>query len=712
MSKEIYYISLNEDNNKALSQYNYLDESNSMRSKASNQVGRTFTDFDGNISVKSDYNRSDFEYFRQNISNLSDKEEIKLCNKAYKKIGIVYHTINILSELSCQGIRLEHRDRKKERFFQAWFKAVSGPQVSAQFTNILYRLANVPVLSAYGKVNLPDEEKLSKTTANIHETELTELPYKKREIPLKYTFVNPWDIEVVGGSATLFLGKPYFCLKVPNNVRTDLAKLNVLGKSDLISKYNKLSQELRDVIKNGSNLIELDQDRFDVYYYKKDDWQIWASPMISSILDDLVMLERLKLADMSALDGAISNIRHWRVGIIDPANPKNSIIPTKTSINRIKNILSNSVGGGTMDLVTGPEVDFKESNTQVHRFLGSEKYKVTLDSIYDGLGIPPPLRSGATSGSSTNNYVSLKTLIETLKYGRNILMAFWDKQISIVQKAMGWKYPAKVAFDQIILSDEGAEKTLLIELLDRGVIDEEAVRRFWGYIPEITKVKVNREYKDRQEGRLPPKAGQFHNAQIEHDINKTLLQNGDVTPSEIGVNLKPKKPGEKSRQDKIAENDIKKSAMKAEKRSKLKSGRPKNVVETKNRKKKPNQKPRTSAELILWATKAYQNIHDILSPALLHVYGKDNYRKLTKSEADEAEQIKFGILSKLEPYINITPELVTTYLQEDNLISNRILSIAKKLQLRFIKDNDREPTLEEQRQIQILAYTEDFLENF
>jgi hypothetical protein len=718
MPREVYFHSLDAENDKVLSQYNYLDDIETLRAKANTQVGRTFVDFDGNVSVKSDYNRADFEYFRQNISNLSDKDVIRLCDKAYEKVGIVRHTIDILSELLCQGIRLEHREKKKERFFQAWFKAVSGQMVSDRFANTLYRLANVPICVAYGKVNLPDEEKMSKVSANIHETEVPEIPYKRREIPLKYSFLNPCDVEVIGGSATLFLGKPYYCLKVPNNLRSDLSKLNMLGKPELVAKYNNLSEQLKQVVKNNSNLIELDQDKFEIYFYKKDDWQVWAKPIIASVLDDLVMFERLKLADMSALDGAISNIRHWTVGIIDPSNPKNSIIPTKASINKIKNILANSVGGGTMDLVTGPEVKFEESATQVHRFLGAEKYRVTLDNIYDGLGIPPPLRSGASGGSSTNNYVSLKTLIETLRYGRNVLTSFWDKQIAIIQKAMGWKYPAKVVYDQIILSDEGAEKTLLIELLDRGVIDEDAVRRFWGYIPEITKVKVNREHKDREEGRLPPKAGQFHNPQIEQDMKSALVQNGDVTPTEVGVRLKDRKRGEKSRQDKMMEQKDKEIEMRAKtktakkKTSKLKSGRPKNVKETKKRKKKPNQKPRTSAELIIWATKAYQIIHDTISPALLSAYGKDNYRKLSRVEAEEAEQIKFGVLANLEPFVAVTPDLLKSYLEQDSLVQPEIVAMAKKLHLKFVKENDREPTLEETRQIQILSYVENSLENF
>ena len=45
--------------------------------------------------------------------------------------------------------------------------------------------------------------------------------------------------------------------------------------------------------------------------------------------------------------------------------------------------------------------------------LGSEKYTSVLNSIYAGLGVPPTLTGMATNGGGfTNNFISLKTLVE------------------------------------------------------------------------------------------------------------------------------------------------------------------------------------------------------------------------------------------------------------------------------------------------------------
>ena len=133
-------------------------------------------------------------------------------------------------------------------------------------------------------------------------------------------------------------------------------------------------------------------------------------------------------------------------------------------------------GGGSFDLIWGPELDFKESGTNVHQFLGSTKYEPVLNNIYAGLGVPPTLTGSATSSGFTNNYISLKTLVQRLEYGREVLRSFWEKEIEIVQKAMGFRLPAKVMFDRMVLSDESSEKALLIQLVDRGIISYETIQ--------------------------------------------------------------------------------------------------------------------------------------------------------------------------------------------------------------------------------------------
>ena len=266
-----------------------------------------------------------------------------------------------------------------------------------------------------------------------------------------------------------------------------------------------LPQNIKQSLLRGERDIPLDPERLSIFYYKKDDWRQWANPMIYAILDDIVMLEKMRLADMSALDGAISNIRLWTLGSLD-----HKVLPNKAAINKLRDILASNVGGGTMELVWGPELSFQESNSEVYKFLGSEKYTSVLNSIYAGLGVPPTLTGMANNGGGfTNNFISLKTLVERLQYGRDQLITFWEKELEIVRQAMGFRYKAHIHFDQMTLADEAAEKNLLIQLADRDIISHETLLERFKEIPQIENIRIKRELSKR-ETVGPDKAGPFH----------------------------------------------------------------------------------------------------------------------------------------------------------------------------------------------------------
>ena len=163
-----------------------------------------------------------------------------------------------------------------------------------------------------------------------------------------------------------------------------------------------------------------------------------------------------------------------------------------------------------MELVWGPELSFTESHSEVYKFLGSEKYSSVLNSIYAGLGVPPTLTGMASNGGGfTNNFISLKTLVERLQYGRDQLVRFWDKELEIVRKSMGFRYKAHVQFDQMSLSDEASEKNLLIQLADRDIISHETLLERFKEIPQIENIRIKREL-NKRDSVGPEKAGPFH----------------------------------------------------------------------------------------------------------------------------------------------------------------------------------------------------------
>lgn len=656
-----------------------------MAAKGSN---RSYLDIEDGISVRQSFDKSDYYKFREGERPPSqDKKIIARCMNAYDKVGIIKNIIDLMGDFGSQGISLVHRDKNAQKFYRRWWDEVNGSERSERYLNNLFRCGNVVIKRRWAKLNKATQKQMTRGEDDVI---ITKKNISRRRIPFVYDFMNPLTIDVVGGQAALFSGDKRYRLKISSYIK----KAHETNDPSL----KGLPEDIKRSLKDGSTHIDLDPDNLFVSHYKKDDWQVWASPMVNSILDDITMLEKMKLADMAALDGAISNVRLWNVGDFE-----HKVLPTKQVIDKLKNVLAGNVGGGTMDLVWGPELSFTESNSQVYKFLGSEKYQPVLNSIYAGLGIPPTLTGIAGSGGGfTNNFISLKTLIERLEYGRNLLNDFWMNEIRIVQKAMGFNEPATIHFDHMILSDEAAEKNLLVQLADRDVISTETLRERFGESSPIEDARLKTEKRSRKSEKVPQKAGPYHNPHVEEEYKKIALNKGEIGIDQV-TKLKPKPQPEQEKPTTPLQEKKKKGSDSEQPGG----GRPKNSVDTKPRKQKV-VKPRTSAEfsnVLIWATKAQKKISDLLQPALLENYGKSNVRKLTKLEAEEMELSKFVVLAKMKPFQEINEISVLEVLEAKAVLSKNIMIKMSKLLSDYVSENSKTPSVEDMRQIYCLAYS-------
>ena len=263
-----------------------------------------------------------------------------------------------------------------------------------------------------------------------------------------------------------------------------------------------------------------------------------------------------------------------------------------------------------------------------------------MNSIFAGLGVPPTLTGLAGNGGGfTNNFISLKTLTERLQYGRDHLTGFWEKEVEYVRKAMGFRKPATIVYDQMSLSDEAAEKNLLIQLADRDIISNETVLERFKEVPGVEKVRLQREDKARDKDKMPPKAGPFHQPESddlhEKDMEKIDRQ-GEIT-EKVAVEKEKNKPKPAAPQ----------------------GGRPQNKMDTNKRKKRvdtPKSKPGV-AELSAWAFNTYHSLDDIANGYLAYV-GKKNKRQLTKAQVQEIADIKLRVLSNIPIMTKVNNQVI------------------------------------------------------
>jgi hypothetical protein len=696
-NEEMYSTWTNEsDMGKALAQSSdaYSENSPVQPEKALGYTYRTYLDIEPNRSVRTSMTRNDYYRFRpEEAVPTRQKRIIKMCMDAYDRVGIVRNVIDLMGDFGAQGIDIVHQNKSIERFYKKWFEQVNGVERSERFLNYLYRAGNVIIKRRTAKVNASKEAELRRSSAADMDIEATK--YVKREIPWAYDFLNPLAVDVLNFYNGMFIGDPIFIMNLSRTTYDSFTASNVTARNT----FSKLPPDLQKMVKEGKRQIPLDKDKLEVYYYKKDDWLVWANPMIYAILDDLIMLEKMKLADLAALDGAISQIRLWRVGSLD-----HKIIPRRDVINKIRDILASNTGGGTMDLVWGPELDFKESQSQVYRFLGSEKYQPVLTSIYAGLGIPPTLTGASTGGGYSNNYVSLKTLIERLEYGRQILTKFWTKEIEIVQKAMGFKYPAQIRFDSIILSDESAAKQLLINLADRAIISNETVLERFGEMPDIEKTRLRREEQTRRNDTVAPqKASPYHNPNIRNDVAKILVTK-DGLSDEYYEDLQLPKQDIPLPMPKSPIGDGNPDAKKSPEGN-PQGGRPTNSKDSVKRKTKRVLPRSGESAAVLWAYNAQKTIAELVTPMMLEYYDKKNVRSLTKAEFDQLEYLKLCLLTGIQPFIEITPEVVKDLIDKSLKPSDDFISEVSAELNNFVYINNRKPTVDETKYIYATVYT-------
>ena len=599
---------------------------------------RHFIDIEPNRSVKPGFGKDDYYAFRPDEAVPNQQRRIiRMCMDAYDKVGIIRNIIDLMGDFGSQGIQIVHRDKSVEKFYQQWFNSVNGKERSERFLNNLYKAGNVIVHRSYANITPQLKNYMKALSSDIK----VELPNpEKNEIPWRYNFFNPLTVKNKDGNLSLFMG-------LKNYTITTNSFFDKFKSGDIPGHVlDTLPVNIKQSLLRGERDIPLDPERLSIFYYKKDDWRQWANPMIYAILDDVIMLEKMRLADLSALDGAISNIRLWTLGSLD-----HKILPNKAAINKLRDILASNVGGGTMELVWGPELSFQESNSEVYKFLGSEKYTSVLNSIYAGLGVPPTLTGMANNGGGfTNNFISLKTLVERLQYGRDQLIKFWEKELEIVRKSMGFRYKAHIHFDQMSLSDESAEKNLLIQLADRDIISHETLLERFKEIPQIENIRIKREL-NKRETVGPEKAGPFH----------------------------PPPPPEKSSDE--PKNEVDKPSDVPEKIVDLPSenGRPKFKKDEgprKRRRETPKSQPGL-AQQIVWAEKAWASVSSIVANAYIKSLGKKNSRQLTKSQIHDLEQLKLDVFTNLDLHEDINENIVYSKLKSGVKTSSSFMQFLK-----------------------------------
>jgi hypothetical protein len=474
-------------------------------------------------------------------SGVSVRTAVELCQKAYANIPIFRNAVDIMSEFANSDIILEGGNQKGQDFCRKWFDKISLWKVRDQYFREYYRSGNIFMYRVDGKFSQEDFNKISKVYGSS---------IKPGTIPLKYIFLNPYDI--TAKRATSFSDGAYF--KVLSEY--DLERLADPKTEYDEQVYKSLPPEIKQKLKNGTYTkegveIPLDPNKLIYSFYKKQDYEPFAIPFGYPVLDDINYKIELKKIDQ-AICRTIENVI---LLITMGAEPEKGGINAK-NLEAMQSLFMNESVGRVLVSDYTTKADFVIPD--LRKVVGPDKYQIVNQDIKEGL-------QNIIVGDErySNTQVKAEIFLERLKEARNaFLNDFLQPQIKLVCQNLGLRDYPRAKFQEIDIKDEVQFQRVVTRLLELGILTPEqgvdAIKT--GIYPQVHELRsAQEEYsKERGEGLYNPLVGGV--PMIPAPENPENNQSGKAPGRPTGTSGIP----QNSAHEKISRKDIQNIIYKAE----------------------------------------------------------------------------------------------------------------------------------------------------
>ncbi len=411
------------------------------------------------------------------------KDVIRQARRIYKGVGVVHNVVDLMADFAIQGICLVHEEEEQEMFYNAWTKKVDIFGRGLHFLSSLFKDGNNVVFRHRATLKEEDVEELRALGDAFRGLKRS----KPNVIPVRYTFLDPVKTEKIGSE---LFGQQYE-VEFSRVERKALTKPETKEEREFIKQLPK--QALENIRKSGK--VTLTKEEVFVSHYKKDDWEEWGEPIFFSIFDDIKFKDILRKMDESVARNIMNSIVIFRLG-----DTKNQLPATTKEIATFADLLKTPTKSKT--LVWNDLVDFIATYPETNLMLNDDKYKAVNNDILSGLGVSEVLINGL-GGNYANSFLSVKTLLEKLESARKIFEKWLRTELELIRTAMGWEKLPKIKFGHMTLRDERAEKALILNLLDKGIISNQTALSYFGEDWKVEIKRIRQEQKDIRGLRKP-----------------------------------------------------------------------------------------------------------------------------------------------------------------------------------------------------------------
>jgi hypothetical protein len=646
------------------------------------------------------------------------RKHMRSADKAYREVGIVRNVIDIMTDFAAEGLNVHHPVPAQERFYRAWLKKVNMQVVAKQILQGMYKWGNIGVFKFWGKIRPKTrKEMMAKARRLFAEGKNKEALraffrksiVKKSKIPVRYVPLAPFRIRIHG--SVLFPDREYFY----HFSQLDRMKFSEPEKhaSPFELKLLKEMEPQRRVELSDSGFILLPDENFDMFHYKRDASRLWADPLILPIMQDLRYKQVLRRLDISVAESIINPITIFKLG-----KTVEGFAPTREMFQNLAALLKTPVA--TKTLVWSDLIEVEQHFVDAKEVFSSEKYAEVDGDILAGLGISQILINGGNAGtrgggrvSGPAAFLSVRTLLERLEDGRNEVIRFLEKELRAVADAMSFRSIPKIAWDQMSLRDEAAEKRIMIELRDRKIISNESLLDFLSMDNEIEMSRKNREEKIAERLGIPQAVGPFEEA---------VRVQSDEDPARLNIDMQEKQL-EVQKEDLAEKRQIMKEVPKNKDAPRAGPGRPndRGDEESRRQKVKRDTKPAGASwtptpALVEEASINRVVIENFLKPIYLNSLSKNNLRQLTIEEKNVYDSMVDTVLAHTNVDQKLTEEWIknkATELATDlTNIKQTSMKIAGTLIKNFTKEHGKSPSSDKRKELvsRAWAISKEYLE--
>jgi hypothetical protein len=401
--------------------------------------------------------------------NISAKDTIILCQKAYWNVPIFRNTIDLMTEFSISNIYLTGGNEQSRKFFNLWLQKIDHWELQDQFYREFYRSGNVFLYKFNADFGRDTMMKIQEAFGNI-----VEAKDSTNSIPIRYILLNPADINIIASSS--FLDGVYVKTLNDYEIQSLLNPKTEEEKAllDRIPEVKKLLNDKKN--KNGApkkfpglqNVqLNLEKEKLITVFYKKQTYEPLSVPMGFPVLEDINSKLELK-----KIDQAIARSVQQAVLLITMGDEKVGM-PSENNLSAMRKLFENQSVGKV--LVADYTTDAKFIIPDIGSLLDPKKYEILDEDIKMGLN---NILFGDEKFSNTS--IKVKVFFARLKYGRErFLKNVLIPEMRQIGKKLGFKNIPEPKLEDVDFEDNVLMSRVYSRLTELGVLTpEEALTVF------------------------------------------------------------------------------------------------------------------------------------------------------------------------------------------------------------------------------------------